>query len=79
MWNFLLKIIFQKQQTQEEPSFARKIAPTNLKLHFWKQELKLQIKFQLHLKNFVYTVMQSDRNSSKMDTFHTPTTYEPHV
>ena len=26
-----------------------------------------------------YTVMQSDRSSSKTDTFHTPATYEPHV
>ena len=26
-----------------------------------------------------YTVMQSDRNSSKTDTFHGPITYEPHV
>ena len=27
----------------------------------------------------VYSVMQSDQNSSKTDTFHEPTTYEPHV
>ena len=26
-----------------------------------------------------YSVMQSDRNSSKTDTFHEPTTYEPQV
>ena len=26
-----------------------------------------------------YTVMQSDRNSSKTVTFHKPTTFEPHV
>ena len=26
-----------------------------------------------------YTMMQSDRNSSKTDTFYKPTTYEPHV
>ena len=25
------------------------------------------------------SVMQSDQNSSKADTFHEPTTYEPHV
>ena len=27
----------------------------------------------------VYSVIQSDRNSSKTNTFHRPTTYEPHV
>ena len=27
----------------------------------------------------VYSVKQSDRNSSKMDLFHKPTTYEQHV
>ena len=27
----------------------------------------------------LYTVMQSDRNSSKTDTFHKPTTYELHA
>ena len=27
----------------------------------------------------LYTVMQSDRNSSTTDTFHKPITYEPHV
>ena len=27
----------------------------------------------------VVTVMQSDQNSSKMGTFHEPTTFEPHV
>ena len=27
----------------------------------------------------IYTVMQSDRNSSKTGTFHKHTTYEPHV
>ena len=26
-----------------------------------------------------YTVMQSDRNSLKTDTFHEPTTYEPYT
>ena len=26
-----------------------------------------------------YSVMQSDRNISKTDTFHEPTTYEPQV
>ena len=26
-----------------------------------------------------YSVVQSDRNSFKTDTFHKPTTYEPHV
>ena len=28
---------------------------------------------------YPYTVMQSDRNSSKTDTFHKPTTYELHA
>ena len=28
---------------------------------------------------FIYTVMQSDRNSLITDTFHEPTTYEPYV
>ena len=33
-----------------------------------------------HVTNFdKYTVMQSDRNSSKAETFHNPTTYEPHI
>ena len=27
----------------------------------------------------IYSVMQSDRNSSQTDTFHGPTAYEPHV
>ena len=27
----------------------------------------------------LYSLMQSDQNSSKTDTFHGPTTYEPHV
>ena len=27
----------------------------------------------------MYSVKQSDRNSSKMDLFHKPTTYEQHV
>ena len=27
----------------------------------------------------IYSVMQSDRNSSKIDSFHEHTTYEPHV
>ena len=27
----------------------------------------------------LYTVMQSDRNSSKTETFHKPPTYEPHI
>ena len=27
----------------------------------------------------MYSVKQSDRNSSKMDNFHKPTTYKPHV
>ena len=27
----------------------------------------------------LYTVMQSDRNSLKTDTFHEPTTYEPYT
>ena len=31
------------------------------------------------VKSLTYTVMQSDRNSSKRDTFHRPTTYEPHA
>ena len=29
--------------------------------------------------NIIYTVMQSDRNSLKTDTFHGPTTFEPLV
>ena len=33
----------------------------------------------LLLKNTKYSVMHSDRNSSKMDIFHGPTTYEPRV
>ena len=28
---------------------------------------------------YIYTVMQSYRNSLKTETFHKPTTYEPHV
>ena len=27
----------------------------------------------------IYTVMQLERNSSKTDTFHGPTSYEPHI
>ena len=27
----------------------------------------------------IYSVMQSDRNSSKTDTLHKPTTYESHA
>ena len=30
-------------------------------------------------KSTLYTVMQSDRNSSKTDTFHEPITYKPRV
>ena len=30
-------------------------------------------------QNYLYTVMQSDRNSSKTDTFHKPITYKRHV
>ena len=34
----------------------------------------------VHLNNnTIYTVMQSDRNSSKTDTFHEPITYEPRI
>ena len=29
--------------------------------------------------SIIYTVVQSDRNSSKMGTFHEPTNFEPHV
>ena len=32
-----------------------------------------------HRRRPIHTVMQSDRNSSKTNTFHEPITYEPHV
>ena len=32
-----------------------------------------------YIRCTLYSVMQSDQNSSKTDTFHEPTTYEPHV
>ena len=35
--------------------------------------------FSVYDQYCMYTVMQSDRNSSKTDTFHEPTTYTPHV
>ena len=38
-----------------------------------------QLVFNISFFTFDYSVMQSDRNSSKTDTFHGPTTYETHV
>ena len=43
-----------------------------------QQDMKQYTACNLNEKQ-VYTVMQSDRNSLKTDTFHKLTTYEPHV
>ena len=34
---------------------------------------------QQELVQIVVQFMQSDRNNSNTDTFHEPTTYEPHI
>ena len=37
------------------------------------------LKFEVYGCTHMYSVMQSDRNSLKTDTFYKPTSYEPHV
>ena len=48
-------------------------------LHKFKELLFLWALLYFLAAELLYTVMQSDRNSSKTDTFHKPTTYEPQV
>ena len=45
---------------------------------YWYNDITIgKMDFQMFLPQ--YSVMQSDWNSSKTDTFHEPATYEPHV